>query len=257
MKNLLTLKCALAALLATSLWSCSEDEPINYVTLNVANAEVTYDQQGHWTDCYNTSLGDITIDKFSFSHSATDWGGGMMSWTGFSPSRSTDKTDYTAQGSWLSHQWSSITGTGVAGSSYMVAFWNVSETTTAIPETPALRISYNNGTQFAPQSVCITNSSYGYYSMKNGSAYNHAFTASDWCKVTVIGVKDNTETARVEASLAEGTAILDSWKVIDLRSLGQVDAIYFQMSSSDSGQWGMNNAAYFCLDRLTIVPVEQ
>ena len=40
---------------------------------------------------------------------------------------------------------------------------------------------------------------------------------------------------------------------MNLAPLGtQIDMIYFQMTSSDTGAWGMNNPAYFCLDNLEI-----
>lgn len=105
---------------------------------------------------------------------------------------------------------------------------------------------------FAPLEVYVTNSAYGYYTMLNGDSFCKKFTESDWCKLHIHGVAEGTETGSIDVNLATGTDILSSWKKIDLTPLGTVDMIYFQMSSSDSGQWGMNTPAYFCLDRLRI-----
>lgn len=41
---------------------------------------------------------------------------------------------------------------------------------------------------------------------------------------------------------------LDTWQWVDLRSLGEVTSIKFSLDGSDSGQWGLNTPAYFCLD---------
>ena len=52
--------------------------------------------------------------------------------------------------------------------------------------------------------------------------------------------------------IAEGMNILKEWKKVDLTSLGKVKKIVFTMSSTDSGQWGINTPTYFCLDQLKV-----
>jgi hypothetical protein len=48
--------------------------------------------------------------------------------------------------------------------------------------------------------------------------------------------------------------ISSEWQWVDLSSLGQVNAVYFTMESSDvSGVLGMNTAAYFCLGGMEIL----
>ena len=48
--------------------------------------------------------------------------------------------------------------------------------------------------------------------------------------------------------------ISSEWQWVDLSSLGQVNAIYFTMESSDiSGVLGMNTAAFFCLGGMEIL----
>ena len=55
-------------------------------------------------------------------------------------------------------------------------------------------------------------------------------------------------------ALANGTDIYRTWMKCDLSSLGNVDYIYFTMTTTDmtvseTGSW-MNTPAYFALDRL-------
>ena len=42
--------------------------------------------------------------------------------------------------------------------------------------------------------------------------------------------------------------IINDWRYVDLSGLGKVKTIGFEMSSSDTGDWGMNTPAYFCFD---------
>ena len=52
--------------------------------------------------------------------------------------------------------------------------------------------------------------------------------------------------------LADGLDIVDSWQRVDLSSLGNIDKIIFELTSTDMGEYGMNTPSYFCLDRLTV-----
>ena len=86
-----------------------------------------FNEQGYWNECYNTANTYVDINGIRLSHSATafEWDGvTYYSWYGFCPSRSTDNADYTGA-DWTEHQWSSITGGGVAGEGtpYVVGFW--------------------------------------------------------------------------------------------------------------------------------------
>jgi len=50
--------------------------------------------------------------------------------------------------------------------------------------------------------------------------------------------------------------ILDDWEFTDLSSLGEVDALSFSFTSTDTGSFGINTPTYFALDNLefTVVP---
>ncbi|ANQ52780.1 DUF4465 domain-containing protein [Flammeovirga sp. MY04] len=99
--------------------------------------------------------------------------------------------------------------------------------------------------------ISFTNNAYGYLSMKQGDWLAKKFEAGDWFKVTVKGWdKDGNPTGTIDVSLAEGEDILDTWKAVDLSSLGVVSKLTFDMSSSDPAAappGDFNTPMYFCM----------
>lgn len=257
MKTLRTVgKCVVAMFVATSMVACDNgDEPTDDIVLNLSKCSVNYEANGAWVDAYNVDVTQVELGGFEFSHIgiATEWDGIVYtSYYGFVPSRSSDNADHSSD-DWVQYQWGSITGGGVSGkgSPFVLGSWNVMEDLSTVPA-PYLSITYG-GQAFDPEEVYITNSAYGYYAMKNGSAFSKKFGVDDWMYLHIIGVKGGVETGKVDVALAANGQLLDRWERVGLDALGdEVDMIYFQFSSSDSGQWGMNNPAYFCLDRLKI-----
>lgn len=205
-----------------------------------------FNEQGYWKGCYDTSGSYVDVNGFRFTHSAEsyDWGGvTYSSWYGFCPSRSTDNADYSDQ-DWMQHQWSSITGGGVGGAStpYLVGFWKTDGGETSC------RMTMPDGGVFYPDDLYVTNTTYGYYAMKNGTAFNHAFTDDDSCVLCINGYLDGVRKYQtLQVYLAKGTKILDYWKKVEISKLGNVDTLVFTITSTDTGEWGINNPTYFCL----------
>lgn len=246
--------CAIALALCTGFASCSDDDDDEDfdVILNVASARFQYDQAGVWNNVFTND--PINIQGLTFSHTggSSEWGGvTYYSWAGFCPSCSADKTDYSDTGFPGTHEWSSITGSGVDGNQYLVGFWK-SDETQGVPSEAGTYITYNGGAAFEPEEVSVTNTTYAYYTMRNGNAFAKKFTSEDWFELIIHGSRNGSETARITVRLANGTDIAGNWMRVDLTPLGTVDRIYFTMASSDTGQWGMNTPSYFCLDRLSI-----
>lgn len=259
MKTLRTIgKCVMAMFVAASMAACDDnDEPIDDIVFNLSKYSVDYEANGAWVDAYNVDVKQVEFGNFVFSHNAvaTEWDGVVYkSYYGFVPSRSSDNADHSSD-DWVQYQWGSITGGGLSGKSspYMLGSWDVMEAFSSdVPEAPSLSVTYA-GNAFDPEEVYVTNSAYGYYAMKNGSAFSKKFGVDDWMKLHIIGVRNGVKTGKVDVALAANGQLLDRWERVGLDALGdEVDMIYFQFSSSDSGQWGMNNPAYFCLDRLKI-----
>jgi len=109
-----------------------------------------------------------------------------------------------------------------------------------------------------------TNTTYAYKSMKNGDAIGKKFGGAsgndpDWFLMEVFGYSGGTQKAdTVKFYLADfrfGNNSLDyilkTWQWVDCSKLGAVDSIYFKLTSSDVGMWGMNTPAFFSIDNLT------
>ena len=147
----------------------------------------------------------------------------------------------------LDDQWNNIMGGGYDGSAtYGVAFaaaFNGPCYVTLLSEKPAVVPGFY-----------ITNSSYAFTSMLNGDGFAKKFDKGDWFKLTITGYDaEDKVTGTKDYYLAdlrdEATAfIIDDWRYVDLTSLGKVAKIGFDLSSSDTGDYGMNTPAYFCFD---------
>jgi hypothetical protein len=160
------------------------------------------------------------------------------SWDGFGYSNITD----TSSSGWAS-QYNAIAGGGQGGSAnYAVGYMGWVEPPTITLDTAMIVAG-----------LYVTNNNYAYYSMLNGDAFAKKFGEDDWFLLTMTG-KDETGavTGTVDFYLAEGTDILNSWRYVDLTSLGEVKSVEFGLSSSDTGSWGMNTPAYFAID--TVIP---
>lgn len=105
----------------------------------------------------------------------------------------------------------------------------------------------------------VTLNTYAKSSILNGDGYAKKFETGDWFKLTVKGCTQSAggviEKGSIDFYLAdfreEGNwKLADQWMWLDLTSLGEVGIVRFSLSSSDTGNWGMNTPAYFCFDEL-------
>ncbi len=169
-----------------------------------------------------------------------DW----FSWSGFACSNIADNKTK----GW-SNQYSAITGSGYLGSANYAVAYVIGSSSAMFDAAQSMRGMY------------ITNATYAYYSMKEGDDYSKKFGGAngadpDYFKVIVEG-KDASgkTTATVEFFLADFRSndsskdyIIKDWTWLDLSSLGSVKSVEFKLESSDTGMWGMNTPAYFCVD---------
>ena len=102
--------------------------------------------------------------------------------------------------------------------------------------------------------IQVSNTSYAAHSMTNGDAFAKEFTGDDWFELTVEGFDGTTSTGTVTVLLADSAnatpTILDTWKSVDLSSLGEVSKLSFSLNSSDVGEYGMNTPSFFALDNV-------
>lgn len=95
----------------------------------------------------------------------------------------------------------------------------------------------------------INNTAYDVNSMTQGDGYAKKFTAEDWFKLTITASLNGADVnAQVVVELAAEGKYINEWTYVDLSALGEVDAIKFALSSSDTGESGMNTPAYFAMD---------
>ena len=111
----------------------------------------------------------------------------------------------------------------------------------------------------------VTNDSYAYYDMLNGSGFSKKFGGptgndEDWFKLTVTGldaagqVTGTVEFYLADFRFADNTRdyILNSWAFVNLASLGEVKSLQFNLDSSDKTGPYLNTPSYVCID--TIIP---
>ena len=135
-------------------------------------------------------------------------------------------------------QFNNQTGAGAEGSEGFAVSYGYGSTITA---------DYT----FKPTSCYITNNAYVLNSIMNGDAYARRFNYDDVFKLIITGYRDNFKTSSVEVELASKGSIIFQWVPVDLSLLGEVDSVVFSLESTDTGDYGMNTPAYFCLDNFT------
>jgi hypothetical protein len=168
-----------------------------------------------------------------------DW---WMSWLSVS-----NVTDHVSEG--FMSQYNAVSGQGVSGSpNYAIAF-SLDELTLDEPTVMS--------------GMYITNNNYAYYAMADGDDFTTKFGGADgnnadWFILTITGHDVNAvETGRIDFYLADFRFednsldyIVSDWTFVDLRDLGEVQALTFDFASSDTGDFGMNTPAYFAMDHL-------
>lgn len=206
--------------------------------------DIALDENSYW-DGSDGAGGVFNEAAFFYNNFNFDW----YSWDGFSIS---NINDTTATG-WAS-QYNAITGSGQGGTeNYAVGYVGWTE----LPQ-----ISFNQATV---EGLYVTNNTYVYYDLINGSGFGKKFGGPtgndpDWFMLTIIGkdangnIKGAVDFYLADFRFADNTEdyIVDTWQYVDLTSLGTVTTLEFNLTSSDSGAYGMNTPAYFVIDTITI-----
>ena len=275
MKKIFTL--VSSALLASAAWAgvitLDLNKPMNPTVLE-------FNEHGVWTQCYNDvdytwmEFGDAS-GEFMLSHlidgEGASWGGNY--WDGFCPAIGGDQTDYDqpgAAGTWTTNFGGCMAGGGCvinedgtvsadAAQPYLVAYyssWAMEGASNQVMFTDK-----DGNTTFTPAGVYVCNHPWAYYNCLNGGGGARAFAEGDYFELTAHGVAaDGTETTAsinlVEYVNGQLNALND-WTFFDLSSLGEVESIYFTLNSTDVGAYGMNTAAYFCMDKFQVMTEDE
>jgi len=105
---------------------------------------------------------------------------------------------------------------------------------------------------YSIKNMMVTNSTYTYLNIKNGSTTSKKFAADDWFKLIITGYLKNVQTAQVDYYLADfrngKTFVSNKWNKLDVSALGQVDKVIFTFDSSDKSGSTINTPLYACID---------
>ncbi|MEO6833725.1 MAG: DUF4465 domain-containing protein [Chitinophagaceae bacterium] len=115
-------------------------------------------------------------------------------------------------------------------------------------------------------SLWVTNTTYAYYSMYDGDAFAKKFGGPsgndpDWFKLTIRGYdtkgvypSDSTEFYLADFRFADNSKdyIIHDWTPINVpfKYNQSLDSVTFNLSSSDTGMFGINTPLYFALDNV-------
>ena len=205
--------------------------------------------------------GDGVLNGFSdleaiFGTTFIDWGGGFSSWSGFCLSRvnDTNTQDFANE--------AAVWGDGKdrSGDGNYAVFYD-----------GGFFAGPNDGITFARpvlvKGFYVNNTTYAALAMLNGDVFAKKFggangTDPDWFKLTITGYNTTSNVAgTVEFYLADyrfadskDDYVVSDWTWVDLTTLGPgITRLNFAISSSDTGEWGINTPTYFALDDLCYI----
>mgnify|MGYP000698811480 CR=1 FL=1 len=185
-----------------------------------------------------------------------DYNPTWQSWSGWSISSMKDSINGN-----YSNQYSSITGGGAGGSQgYLVGYSDAS-----------IYFPYSNEFTFNPLIVReyrmkVSNSTYGYKTMKDGNNFAKKFGGDsgddkDFLVLKACAISyDGSTSDTLEHYLADyrfddnsKDYILNDWATFDLHDIlfnQTIVRLDFWIEGSDTGQYGLNTPAYFCVDQM-------
>lgn len=235
------------------LQSCVGDDDTSDPAYLGDFSELTFNGENYWVDCYNTNATEVVAGRLLFSHSASvfSWDGvNYESWEGFCPSKVNDTQDYASN--WTAHQWASISPNPSNG------IFLVGHSGSEIKENPVendiCSVQLSSGAYFTPRFVYVNNSSYTYYTAKNGSDFNAPFTLDDNVVLNIVGVQNGRLAGQIRCPLITNGIYLDQWMLVSLESLGVVDKVLFYVESTAQNAYGLTIPAYFCLADFAYTP---
>jgi hypothetical protein len=237
---------ALFALVAIGFSSCETEETID---VKIDFQGLNLNPESFWNG--SDGSGNKKIGIATFINNFNDWGGGVTSWTGFSFS---NVSNIAMPG--LANQYSAMVSEGqVTSNIYAVAY--------CVGNSTYITFDW----LVEPLEVDVTNSTYAYLALLNGSDFSKKFGGEsgndpDWFLLTIEGFNGAVRTNSLEFYLADyrfsnsiQDYIVSKWSNVDLSPLGRVDKIVFKLTSSDIGDFGMNTPAYLALDNLKFIQI--
>lgn len=226
----------------------------NYTITDFEN--LTLADESYWSG--GDGSGNFVSGLAKFNNIQSEW-----SWEGWTYS---NISDVVTPG--FTNQYSAITGSGFDtlasnGKNYGVAYVSSDWVTN---ETLPLPLTFSDNSAHHVKGFYVTNSTYAALSMEQGDDFTKKFGGEtgddpDYLKLSVWGLIDGVETETIEFYLADyrfddntKDYIVKTWQWVELSSLGKIDTLLFNLSSTDVGDYGINTPTYFNIDNLYIVP---
>lgn len=192
--------------------------------------------------------GGFDVDYLRFYNSFTDWGGGMSSWNGFAYSNETDNTSYN-----FTNQFSSAAGSGVNNSeNFVVSYVDADWMNNYEPIPAIMKINKENQEDIIP-GMFLSLNTYASLYMADNDLYK---TEKHWFKLKIVALSTSsyfgTQAEFILADYRSDEEDLhfkfNDWTYVDLSWIEIADSLLFYIYSSDSGDYGINTPAYFCID---------
>lgn len=224
---------AMLALLLVATVSCDKTTPVPFVS-PIGFETVTLGEMGYLKESSFNEDGLLCENNYN-----AEWN----AWKGFACSSLVDSVT-----SGYTNELSVSAGKAYLGQKFAVVY-----------EDSAVCKFSNNG-EYKIDGLYVTNSTYAYLDMKNGSAYSKKFVAGDWFKVIIKGFSaTNVLLGTREVYLADfrdgKTTLLNTWGYVSLEEAipAKVQRLEFYFDSSDKGNFGVNTPKYVCIDNVLVV----
>lgn len=242
----------ISALFAASVSSClgGDDNGSQVLVHSVESPDLKFNDKGVYEGVNNPSTDNsININGLAFSRNVNTT---YQSFTGFQPSQVRDTV--VPDNYWPDYQWGVVDLATPATNkfTFLVGYWDSSENTADIPQVPSCKVSPAYGVKtFSPLYVFVGNSAVAYKAMRYGLGVARPFTRdNDRFTLLIYGVRNGVRSQPVKVTLGLNQGgqplLLGQWTSVDVSSLGAVEYLYFQMESTDVGEYGINTPTYFC-----------
>ncbi|MBR6388783.1 MAG: DUF4465 domain-containing protein [Opitutales bacterium] len=201
------------------------------------------------------SSGNMAYFSFNYTYYSTETYS-YTSWDGFKVSKDTDTATHG-----YTNEHSAITGSGAGGSSQYGIFYGTSTGMTVdggVATTDMGLMSFGETVNIS--SIAITNTTYAYYEMSEGSAYVPKMLDSDYyMNLLIFGIDEGGDFSGVVSyALGNSKKIANTWNTVDLSPLGAVVGLGFAFETNeyqDMSQWGYGISTdypiYVAFDNIT------
>ena len=114
-------------------------------------------------------------------------------------------------------------------------------------------MSFSDGVARVIKSMDVSPTTYQLGVTKNGDKSSKALTEEgDFLTLIITGYKGEVATGTVTVDMAKDGKFLETWKAVDLSSLGEVNKLGFTMDGSDKSAYGVKQPKYFAFDNVMV-----